>query len=59
MDRQIKWVQIAGVRIPAHKLICPECRTMDLNTAIDKEWNAHCADGHSWKIRSFDREAGG
>jgi hypothetical protein len=53
MARRIEWVQIMGVRIPAHKLICPECKTLDLNTGTDEKWNAHCPLGHTWKVRDI------
>lgn len=51
--KEIQTVEIAGRWIAAHKLICPECRRLDLSSDIatgSMPWRATCALGHSWDV---------
>lgn len=52
--REIEWVEIAGMRITAQKVICPECHVLWLDTEFDTEhpfmWKATCPHGHEWKV---------
>jgi hypothetical protein len=51
--REITFVTIAGVNIPAALVVCPECKTLDLNTDFNtslRPWVAMCSSGHQWFI---------
>jgi hypothetical protein len=51
-DREITYVTLSSGRsIDAALLICPECKTLDLNTDIDTDtlpWRATCPLDHQW-----------
>jgi hypothetical protein len=52
-DRKIEYAEIAGVSVPAEKLVCPECHTLDLATEFDtttEPWTAWCSEGHEFKV---------
>jgi hypothetical protein len=57
-DREITYVQLSGGQYVApEKLVCPECKTLDLGTTVDTTtvpWRAHCVRGHRWAIRQQD-----
>lgn len=56
--REITSVTIAGVEVPAHKIVCPECQVLDLDVSVDtsvpSRWVATCTRGHSWTFSPRD-----
>lgn len=51
--KEITFVEIAGRQIAAVLIICPKCKTLDLNTTFNTNvdpWTAHCPLGHEWTI---------
>lgn len=53
-SREITYVEIAGRKIDADKLICEACNTLWLDTDIDTTdsvvWKATCPHGHTWEF---------
>lgn len=52
-SREIKTVDIAGRTIDAHKVVCPECNALDLNTDFEtseEPWVATCTKGHVFGV---------
>lgn len=53
-DRRVEWVEIAGRKVDADKLVCPECQALDLGTEIVTTdpvlWKARCSQGHTWEF---------
>lgn len=52
--REIEWVEIAGMRVAAEKVVCPECRVLWLDAEFDTsnpvEFKAMCPEGHVWTV---------
>ncbi len=54
-DLRVEWVEIAGKSIPAEKVVCPYCKTLDLHTDFDtssEPWIATCPNDHEWEIKT-------
>jgi len=54
-DYKVEWVEIAGKSIPAEKVVCSICHTLNLSTDFDtsvEPWRATCPEGHEWEIRT-------
>ncbi len=54
-EYKVDWVEIKGKSIPAERVVCPVCETLDLNTDFDtseEPWKATCAQGHEWKVKT-------
>jgi hypothetical protein len=52
-EREITFVTIAGIDIPALMMVCPVCQTLDLNTDVVRTfypWVAICSQGHTWQV---------
>lgn len=52
-EYKVEYAEIAGKSIPAEKLICPQCHTLDLGTDFDtstEPWTAICPKGHEWQV---------
>jgi hypothetical protein len=53
-EYEVQYVTLSGGRvIPAHKLVCPVCKTMDMNVDIQTDgmpWVATCGQGHKWDV---------
>lgn len=52
--REITSVEIGGRDIEAEKVVCPECKTLWLDTDFDTAdpvvWKATCPKGHTWEF---------
>jgi hypothetical protein len=51
-DYRVEWVNLSGGKsVPAEKVICPECKVLDMNTGFDtsiEPAHAWCSQGHEW-----------
>lgn len=52
--QEVDWVEIANMRVSAAKVVCPECKTLWLDTDFDTThpfmWTATCPEGHVWDV---------
>jgi hypothetical protein len=54
-EYRVDWVEIKGKSIPADRVVCPICETLDLGTDFDtsqEPWRAICPQGHEWEIKT-------
>lgn len=51
---EVQWVKLSGGRVlPALKLICPTCNTLDLGVDVRTDvtpFIARCGKGHEWEV---------
>ena len=58
-EYKVEWVEIqtknGKISVPAERIVCPICKTLDLGTAFDsttEPMKALCPEGHEWEIKT-------
>lgn len=51
--KEIQYVEIGGRQVAAYKVICPNCKILDLDAEFDTSetpWKVRCSEGHEWQV---------